>query len=147
MTQETVELPHEVRWVPNFINLFKPTTAFKVGAVSDIINFAAMVGDKPIPTNGLTDKDSARVLNEFDEKSPLLFEIAGAYFDMEPDDTAVHSFLDVHAPNAVVTRVYPTQKIADAAEAFLKDKLSLRQVLVDPLLRNAKALTDVYIGK
>lgn len=147
VTQETVELPHEARWVPNFINLFKPTTAFKVGAVSDIINFAAMVGDKPIPSHGLTDQDSVRVLTSFDEKSPILYEITGAYFDMEPDDTAVHSFLDVHSPNVVVTRVYPNQKIADAAEAFLKDKLSLRNVLVDPLLRNAKALTDVYIGK
>lgn len=147
ISEETVELPHEARWVANFINLFKPTTAFKVGAVSDIINFAAMTGDEPVPDRALTDQDSVRVLESFDEKTPILYQIVAAYFDMEPDDTAVHSFLDKHTPNTLITRVYPSQQIADAAESYLFDKLSPRRVLVDPLLRNAKALTSVYLPK
>jgi len=144
-----VELAHESRFVANFIALFKPTTEFKVGAVSDIINFAAMTSGELAPKNP-TDQDSLKMMQRFEEKSEVISNIVCAFFDMEPDDVGVLTFVKKYMPFASVTRVYPTAELAMAAEDFLAGKITFNsddQILIDSLLTNARALTQVYLRK
>lgn len=143
---EQVQLLNEARWVANFINLFKPTTEFKKGAVSDMLNFAAMFSGLQFPDK-LTDQDSMKALQAFDCKSEELALVQEAFFDMEPDDVGVLTFVHKHCTNASIVRVYPTKEIASPAEDFLATRVTFSpsdSVLIDPLLENAKVLASIY---
>lgn len=150
---KSVELAHEARFIANFINLFKPTTHFKVGAISDILNFTAMLSGQLAPQNP-TDQDSVRFLNGFEEKSitenAIARRVTTACFDMEPDDMGVLTAIKKYFDGVSVICIYPTQELADAAESYLTGRVAFSyddRVLIDPLLGNSKALSQVYLAK
>lgn len=140
-------LINDARWVANFISLFKPTTEFKRGAVSDILNFAAMFSGLSF-VSPLTDRDSLRALQAFNEHAVDLQRVREAFFDMEPDDVAVMTFVRRRCKDAIIIRVYPSEEIARRGEQFLSTRLPRTgdSILIDPLLENASVLADIYGG-
>ncbi len=139
-------LLNEARWIANFINLFKPTTEFKKGAVSDMLNFAAMFSGIKFGDRKLTDQDSLLALQFFNSVAQEMKRVERAYFDMEPDDVGVMTYVHVNTP-ATIVRVYPTKDIADAAEKFMESRIVFGlddEILIDPLLENGKVLSEIY---
>ncbi len=148
---ESVQILNEARWVANFMNLFKPTTEFKKGAVSDMLNFAAMFSKSNFRGKQLTDADSVQALRDFITNNDELSDVEDAFFDMEPDDAGVLTYVWRNYPNAKITRVYPTSKIADAAEKFFATRGSAAglpelngEALIDKDLENSKILESIY---
>jgi len=142
---EVVQIINDARWVANFINLFKPTTEFKLGATSDMLNFAAMFSGISFNSK-LTDRDAVKALESFNPNNPDLSRVVEAHFDMEPDDIGAMTAVMKHCPNAIIIRTYPSQAIADMAEKFLATRVKFTQgsIHIDPLLENGKVLTELY---
>lgn len=149
------KLSEEARWFDNALKLFKPTTEFSMGALSDMLNFAAMFSGKKFDGR-LTDADSAEALHLFetrniDERRAEIYRVDQAYFDAEPDDMAVVTCLTQLAPNCVVHLLFPTEQLQTDAEAFLKPRFEAMHLdgapiiyEVDPEQQNGEVLGKIF---
>lgn len=148
--EETTKLLNDVRWITKFMNLFQPTTEFNKGSVGDMLNFAAMFSGKTYEGD-LDDIDTLNALRDFDANNPKLQQVTEAYFDMEPDDVAVLSYLHKHCKQANIVRVYPNETLSNNGESLLKSRLhydeNMGEVIIDKDLQNVKALEGIYKSK
>ncbi len=147
--QEIESLLAIARWVANYMALFKPTTSYNKGAISDMLNYAAMM-TRYKPTGNLSDKDTCEVLRAFVAMSPEDYlKVDGAAFDMEPDDLAVLTEVHLKFPNAEIIRTYNNQPLADKMEALMKSKLDMPKdtVVIDPYLENGETVEGIYFAK
>jgi hypothetical protein len=149
-------LLHKARWIANYINLFKPTNKYGGGAVSDLLNTAAMFSGldfEAIRKNNvggkLTDLDSSATLDAFNNLNnssaefAKQFNVTAIIIDMEADDLAALSFAKQTWPDIRVVRVYPSQDLCDLVEEKLRPFFSFSAqdvIIIDPLLENASAL-------
>lgn len=153
-------LPNEARWICKFIELLKPITVeFNNGSLADMATFAAMVAQRNNNFNNVelsdqktfNDQTTAEVMNLLTPEAVQDAKIDEAYFDMEPDDVGVLSYLKEHSPNTSIVRVYVDRAVQKRAERlFSEKKLEFSDndfVLIDSQLGNFGALAGMYFDK
>ena len=147
---ENVSLYTKSTRVASFLNMFKPVPKIrKTGAISDMINYAAMMSRMKFSAEPTIDEavKAIQIFGSMDPKDYL--PVVMVIVDMEPDDMGALTHVLEHFPNAEVIRTYKSEALANEVEELLKSKgmyIPRGKVLIDDYLENEKQVRKAYFG-